>query len=556
MIYSEEDLKVKLSELRALSAEDEVVEFKEANDNHDFKKIGKYVSALSNEANLRNAEEAWLVFGIKDAGHQLNGTNYRINKAHLMSLKKEIADETNERFTFKEIYPISVDGHRIIMFCIPPAPRGIPIDFKGHFYARDNESLVPLSIEKLDRIRAQAKRVDWSYEIVESASIEDLNAEAIEFARSQYLVKFPNRTSDIGSWSDAKFLDKAKVTIRGKITRTALILLGEEESEHFLNPSEIKIRWKLLDGTGESLGYEIIHMPLILGVEQLFSRIRILKYRYIPDGSLFPEEVDTYDSFIIREALNNCIAHQDYQLGGRINVIERPESLTFTNKGSFLPKSVEDVVAKDIPEEIYRNPHLVAAMYNLNMVDTEGGGIRKMFGIQAKKYFPLPEYNLGGSRTSVTLTGKVLDMGYANLLARNKDLTLTDIILLDKIQKSQEDLLSDIDIKYLRMKMLVEGRKGRLYLSKSVAQKTGQKARYSNLSGLDKEHYKTLILKSIEVHGSMLRKEIDELIMDKLPDAYKDDQRKNLVMNLIQELRKEGKIKNNGSRTKSNWVRT
>jgi hypothetical protein len=53
----------------------------------------------------------------------------------------------------------------------------------------------------------------------------------------------------------------------------------------------------------------------------------------------------------------------------------------------------------------------------------------------------------------------------------------------------------------------------------------------------------------------MLRKEIDELIMNKLPDAYKDAQRKNLVMNLIQELRKEGKIKNSGSRTKSNWIR-
>jgi ATP-dependent DNA helicase RecG len=555
MRYSEEDLKVKLSELRSLSAEDEVVEFKEANDNYDFKKIGKYVSALSNEANLRNTEEAWLVFGIKDVDHQLNGTNFRIDPNDLMSLKEEIANATNERFTFKEIYPLTVEGLRIIMFCIPPAPRGIPIGFKGHFYARDNEALVPLNIEKLDRIRAQATRVDWSYQIVERASLEDLNSEAIEFARSQYVVKFPHRKSDIASWDDAKFLDKAKITIRGKITRTALILLGDEESEHFLNPSEIKIRWKLLNDAGDSLGYEIIHMPLILGVEQLFNKIRILKYRYIPEGSLFPEEVDTYDSFSIREALNNCIAHQDYQLGGRINVIERSKSLTFTNKGVFLPKSVEDVVAKDVPEETYRNPHLVAAMYNLNMVDTEGGGIKKMFGIQAKKYFPLPEYDLRDSRISVTLTGKVLDMRYASLLARNKDLTLTDIILLDKIQKSQEELLSDIDIKYLRKKMLVEGRKGRLYLSKSVAQKTGQKARYSNLSGLNKEHYKTLILKSIEEHGSMLRKEIDELIMNKLPDAYKDAQRKNLVMNLIQELRKEGKIKNSGSRTKSNWIR-
>ena len=293
---------------------------------------------------------------------------------------------------------------------------------------------------------------------------------------------------------------------------------------------------------------------MILGVNRLYEKIRILKYRYIPEGSLFPEEVDNYDRYNIREALNNCIAHQDYNEGSRINVIERPDSLTFTNKGTFLPESVEVVVQKDIPEETYRNPHLVSAMYNLNLVDTEGGGIRKMFSIQAKRFFPLPEYDLSDGRVAVTLIGKVLDEDYARTLARHKDLSLIDIILLDKLQKDKEAELSDEQIKYLRKKGLVEGRKGKLYISKVVAQKTGQKGKYSILSGFDKNYYKDLILKALAEDTSMSRAEIDDMILDKLPESLRDTQRTNMVMNMIQELRKEGKIQNTGSRSRSKWV--
>jgi len=526
-MYTEKQLIEKLGVLRALSSENEVVEFKEAKNGYDFRKLAKYVSALANEANLKSKRESWLVFGIKDKGHTLVGSQYRLHEADLMSLKKEIADATNERFTFKEIYALEVDGHRVVMFSIPPAPQGIPISYKGHYYARDHESTISLSIEKLERIRSQAAKYDWSSEIIEDATMEDLDPEAITFARQQYAEKYPSKVAKLNTWDDVKFLNKAKVTIRGKITRTAIVLLGREESEHLINPTDCKIRWKLLDDNGSSLGYEIIHIPMLLGIEKLYNKIRILKYRYIPDGSLFPEEVDTYDSFIIREAINNCIAHQDYQKGSRINVIEKSDSLIFTNAGKFIPESVESVVTQDIPEDNYRNPHLVSAMFNLNMVDTEGGGIRKMFDIQREKFFPLPEYELNDDRVSVTLIGKVLDIEYARLLARNSDLSLDDIILMDKIQKKKEGQLTDENIKYLRKRALIEGRKGSLHLSKNVAQKTGQKAVYSNLTGLDKEHYKAFILKSIQEHRDMSRKQIDDLILDKLPDSYKDVQRKN-----------------------------
>ena len=53
----------KLDELLATKFETEVIEFKEAKNDFSFEELGKYFSALSNEANLHNAV-MWSVHGL------------------------------------------------------------------------------------------------------------------------------------------------------------------------------------------------------------------------------------------------------------------------------------------------------------------------------------------------------------------------------------------------------------------------------------------------------------------------------------------------------------
>ena len=196
--------------------------------------------------------------------------------------------------------------------------------WKGHRYGRDGESLGALSDMEYNMIKAQNQN-DWSAEIIEAASLSDLSKEAIAFARVQYKEKNPKLKAEIDKWSDEVFLDKAKVTIKGKITNTAILLLGKPEAEHFINPATARISWILKDKNNIEKDYEHFYNPLITVVEQVSLKIRNLKYRYIKSGTLFPEEVDQYDPYIIREALHNCIAHQDYTLGGKIIVVENED---------------------------------------------------------------------------------------------------------------------------------------------------------------------------------------------------------------------------------------
>jgi ATP-dependent DNA helicase RecG len=545
----------KLAELMALPAETEWVEFKEAKNNYDFDDLGKYFSALNNEANLKGEPWAWLVFGIKDKPKTIVGSNYRPTRKHLDSLKKEIANLTNNRLTFEEIHEVIRPEGRVVMFQIPSALRGVPTAWKGHYYGRDNEALVPLSIHEFEQIRKQATFEDWSAQICEGATLNDLDPNAIAFARQEYKKKHPNLATEVDGWDDATFLNKAKVYIDGRITRTAIILLGKNEAEHFIAPGIARISWVLKDEKGVEKDYQHFGPPLILAVDQVFAKIRNLTYRYLPDASLFPTEITQYDPWVIRETLHNCIAHQDYPQGGKINVVEMPDALLFTNVGDFLPGSVEEVIRRDAPPEVYPNRFLAEAMVNLNMIDTIGSGIKRMFTTQRQRYFPMPDYDLSEPhRVKVRIIGRVIDENYTRMLKARPDLDLSDVIALDKVQKGKP--ISEDEFRSLKAKKLIEGRRPNLIVSAAVAAATDTKAEYIKKRAFDKGHYKAMVIAYLKQFGEAKREDIDELLLDKLSDALSNDQKANFITNLLQEMRKDGTIRTEGSKRWAVWRST
>ncbi len=288
------------------------------------------------------------------------------------------------------------------------------------------------------------------------------------------LKRYQKPEQDVLSWNDETFLNKAKITIKSKITRTALILLGKEESEHFLSPYVAKIRWSLRSEDNKNKDYEIFSIPFILAVDNFLVKIRNVKYRLVRNDTMFPDEMLRYDLFSLREPLHNCIAHQDYSKCARIEVVEfEDDKLIFQNHGQFLPESIESVIEKDCPESVYRNRFLVEAMRNLNMIETEGGGIKKMFNKQRDRLFPMPEYDLSDEKVRVTIIGRVIDEAFAQILTQNSNLSLLQIMLLDKVQKRKN--LTTNEIKLLKSLHYIEGRKPNYFLSSSVVKTNDSK---------------------------------------------------------------------------------
>ena len=86
-----------------------------------------------------------------------------------------------------------------------------------------------------------------------------------------------------------------------------------------------------------------------------------------------------YDDFIIREVLHNAIAHQGYTLCQRINFIEGPDYLYYSNAGTFYPGTLENALDTLKQQKFYRNECLCKGMVNFNMIDTVSSGIQTMF---------------------------------------------------------------------------------------------------------------------------------------------------------------------------------
>ncbi|MDO5392423.1 MAG: putative DNA binding domain-containing protein [Eubacteriales bacterium] len=552
MIYTDNQLKEKISQMIE-SFESEVIEFKEARTNYSFNDIGKYFSALSNEANLRGLQEAWLFFGVSDDKRYV-GTEFR-KQGNLQNLKKEIVNGTNERLTFLEIYELTIEKCRVIAFQIPPAIRGIPTTWQGAAYAREHESICPLPMNKVDLIRSQIG-MDWSKEIVEEATIEDLNEDAIRKARELFSKRQSDRKKAqevLRNLSDIEVLNKAGITIKGKITRTALLLLGKGEAKYFFDGFIPRITWTLYNADNSVKAYEHFDIPMLLAVDKVYSKIRNEKYRYIAgQQTLFPDEVDQYEPELIKEIINNCIAHQDYRLRGKINVEEFEDRLVFINEGDFIPESIEQALEPGYKPPYYRNVFLCNAMVNLYMIDTNSMGIPMMYQIQRDKCFPLPTYDLNTSnRVKVTVYGKILDKNYTQLLRSDVDLNMRTVFLLDQVQK--QEIISKENFKELKKQGLVEGRYPNIFVSFKVADIVGQKAAYVRNKGLDDDICKQLIVKALESMGEARKKDLMEVLEKALPEVLSEEQKSKKVSNLLQALKKDGIIEVSGVNRYSKW---
>lgn len=513
----------------------------------DEDRLGKYISALSNGACLSNQEYGYLFFGVNDSTHEVKHTkfDYAHTKVGNQDLELYLRQMVSPKINFKIEEFMYEDRERVVVFIVPAAT-GEPTTWKGKPYVRVNSQTTELT-PYTDWLRTiYNSQVDWTAQIVEEASHDWLDREAVKKAREGYKQRYPEYSDECDRWDDVTFLDRAKLTKGGRITRTAMLLLGKDEYQPYLGHIA-QIVWKL--HTDEESAGDIFSIPFLLSTDNVLHRIRNYRFKIYPRNTLIPHELWKYDTKSILEGLHNCIAHQDYRRNSRIIVTEKRDELVFENAGSFFAGSYEQYIeGLQIPQN-YRNPFLVRAMVNIKMIDTQGMGIHNMFLSQRNRSLPMPDYVKDMNGVALHMPGTVIDENYSLMLIERKDLTLTDTVLLDRVQKRLP--LANEDIERLRKQHLLEGRKNCLMVAKEIAQVTDQKAQYSKNKGLDDTYYRELILTALKQHGRLSRPEINELLMSKLPDVLTEKQKETKITTLLTYLRRNGKIK---TAEKKMWI--
>jgi ATP-dependent DNA helicase RecG len=493
-----------------------------------------YISALA------NMEGGCIVVGVEDKTLEVTGiqdfADYTLENAihrilgktpHLPSMGLQL-EELRAIDTGAIVWLVHVPRH---------APRQ-PVQAHDKAWQRDRDSLVELRPDRLRGILTELiAGLDWSAETVPRATLADLDSAAIYKAREKYAAKHQQErwAQDISGWSTKEFLDRAKITLHGQITRTALLLLGQPQSVGLLPNSTAEIIWKV----PEERIAKLFGPPFLLTTSEVGQHIRNPNIKLFPATELLAIELPRYDVKVILEGLHNCIAHQDYEQAGRIVVLETVGRLRLTNLGGFVDGKPEDYYVGDRTPSVYRNPWLAVAMNNIGMIDKGGYGIRDMVVSQRKRYLPLPDYE--GStpvETAFNVYGQQIDENYSKLLIDRSDLPLEQVIWLDRVQKKHR--IADDQSVLLRKARLIEGRKPNFFVSANVADVTDTRAEYTRNKGLNDHYYKTFVLQHIQMFKSVPATEVRALLHGKLPDSLSEEQKRSKIKNLLTALRMVG----------------
>ena len=495
-----------------------------------------YVSAIA------NMEGGHLVIGVHDKTLEIVGTdtyNYDRQKA-ILRLTERCVNLSTEGLDIDEF--VTDDTNRKVwVIHIPKHLPKRPVFAHNKAWQRIEDSLVEMTAERMSAILDEPifSETDWSAQIVADATIEDLDEVAIAKARMMFK-KVHSRIpeAEVNAWTVETFLSKCGIMKNGGITRAAIILLGKYESAFKLRPAVAQVTWTRRDEKQDVVDYEHFTVPFILTVDEILSKIENLTMREMPGGTLFPDTMKQYDDYTIREALHNCIAHQDYTMQQRINFVENPTYLYYSNAGSFIPGTLENALTNEEPQAYFRNECLCRAMVDFNMIDTVSRGIKKMFNEQWRRHFPMPDYEIDAKnrKVSVRIYGNEINEQYTNLLKTNNSLTLWDCISLDAIQKGRtihEDIAQD-----LLNRGLIEGEAPNYTISLGIAKATRQLQGYTKQKGLDKEKIKQMILQYLKNAGTdgAKRDSIYEYVKDVMPQVKTHEQQLRLLGDILSAL--------------------
>jgi ATP-dependent DNA helicase RecG len=151
--------------------ESEHLEFKQASRQFDSEKLTRYCVALASEGGGK------LILGVTDKlPRRVVGTDAFPDVGKTQS---QLLDRLHLRIDVEEI--IHPDG-RIVVVHVPSRPIGRPVEYRGAYWMRSHDALVPMTPEKMQQIFAEAEP-DFSAQICKEATIGDLDHHAIETFR-------------------------------------------------------------------------------------------------------------------------------------------------------------------------------------------------------------------------------------------------------------------------------------------------------------------------------------------------------------------------------------
>ncbi|MYC15991.1 MAG: transcriptional regulator [Gemmatimonadetes bacterium] len=523
------------------SKEDEHLEFKEAKKNFHFETLVKYCVALANEGGGR------MILGVTDKlPRKVVGSQVFSN---LERTKAGLIDRVRLRIDVEEIqHP---DG-RVLVFQVPSHLIGMPMQYKGAYWMRGGETLIPMTPDLLQRIFAESGP-DFSAEICTSAQLDDLDPNAVEVLRQLWQRKLLDQ--DISTRPIEQLLADAELLVDNQVTYAALILLGKREAlGKYLAQAEVIFEYRSNEVPGPAAERHEFRQGFLTVLDEIWRLINQRNDLQHFQQGFFIWDVPTFNERVVREAVLNAVSHRDYRHGGSVFIRQYPRRIEIVSPGGFPPGITPDNILR---QQNPRNRRIAEVLGKCGLVERAGQGFDRIFRECIQQSKPLPDFSHTDAYSVwLTLHGEIQDPEFLRFLEeigqeQVATFGLDDLLVVDLVHREQpvpNDLQSRVD--HLLDQGIIErvgrGRGVRLMLSRRFYRHIGKAGTYTRKRGLDRETNKALLLKHIRDNrklGSQLKE-----LMQVLPFLSRAQ-----VQNLLQSLRNEGAIHKVGATKGTRW---
>ncbi|MBO4588491.1 MAG: putative DNA binding domain-containing protein [Bacteroidales bacterium] len=544
-----------IAQLRMMRESEDHVEFKKGEGgNVSYNGSGKekpkdrrrcilgYIVALCNEGGGR------LVIGMHDTyPHKVIGTQQNINA--IGTLESNIYRDLGIRTDVYELYEDEESKKgRVLVIEVPPRPIGQLFKFEDVPLIRVGEDLLPMD-ESIYLSIIQEQEPDFSEQICESATIYDLDPEAIRIMKEQYARK-QNNPSFL-TISDTQALSDLHLVKDGKVTNAAVLLVGYESSINKLFPqAKVMLEYRNNDNQINFDSRVQFGQPFFILIDKLWETIDLRNGAIPIREGAYIFDIHFFNKDVVRELINNAFAHRDYRKASEIVIKQSSASLTVTNAGGF-PNGVTLDNLLTTPSTP-RNRLLADVLSKTGIVERSGQGIDKIFLYTLSEGKPLPDYTKS-DRFSVTaiLSAVVKDKAFAMFIQKIQQerddehkLSVFDIMALGYIRDGHKRLQDRQQEKCLEADGIIEkrGKTNATYyiLSRNYYELAGDMASYSKATDWDINQVWAVLLPYLQKYGRAKRSDINSIIGNHLSDKQ--------IRRFLEQLIGGGLLKTEGER--------
>jgi ATP-dependent DNA helicase RecG len=516
-----------IDELVLLKEEENRVEFKEAkggnysfnggtkNDPKERRKcIVGYVTAFANEGG------GFLVFGVHDKyPHRITGTNQCENA--IGKLEQDIYRETRIRVSVIELF--DDNGKRVLVIKIPARPPGKVYKFEDVSLMRVGEELLPMSDEQYLKI-IQEQEPDFSQKFCDGLNITDLDPHAILRMKEAYSKKQNN--SLFLNLDDQQALSDLHLIVGNKVTYAALVLVGKEDViKQLLPQSAINLEYRLDVGQITFDDRYIFTKPYFLAIDEIWQTINLRNSKVPVQEGPYIFDIPYFNIQVIREAINNAVAHRDYRRTGEVVIKQYPQALHILSPGGFpIGVNLKNLL---IVSSTPRNRLLADVLAKTGIVERSGQGVDKIYYQSISEGKGEPDYSASDDfQVQLNLSAIVKDRAFAlfiNKLQNERDekLGVQEIIALNNVRdgKPKEEINKGV-IEKLYNEGLIEkvGKTSRQLwrLSKTYYAFTNKEADYTKNTPIDDSFIMMRISQYLQSFGSAKIGKFVELFEDQL----------------------------------------